>query len=252
MAGLPVKAFWFVALLLGLSACSDAAAPDTSTASAFDPAHQAVSEHSTSTLVFEPSELDMGTVKEGEKAVAHILIRNSGSKMENIVSMQTSCGCSVAEPEQRLLMPGAFTRATISIDTFAKQDEVKKWVELTDGQGRRSRAVLHLKVLPSPHMKADTRSIFDGKCATCHFDPAKGKESGPAIYQAVCSMCHGNNAAGAYAPSLHGHQDVTILGGLIAHGSGTRHMPGFALREGGPLDDKQIRALAEWLLTLDD
>ncbi len=205
-----------------------------------------------SDLVFEPAELDMGSVREGEKAIGYLRIRNAGHSMEQITEMRTSCGCSVAEPEDRVLMPGGFTRVRITIDTFAKQDRVRKWVELVDGKGRRSRAILYLKVLPNPHLDASARSIFDGQCAACHFDPASGKRQGAAIYRAVCSMCHGENAGGAYAPALRGHRDKDTLGALIAHGTGSRHMPGFARSEGGPLEPAQIRALADWLAGLDD
>lgn len=206
----------------------------------------------TSPLVFEPPELDIGSVKEGDKAVAYIRVRNAGSQMQTITRMQTSCGCSMAEPEQRLLPPGSFTRVKIVIDTFAKQQEVTKWVELTDGQGRRSRAILHLNVQANPHLQAEGRSIFDGKCAACHVDPAKGKTSGHAIYKAVCAMCHGKQAAGAYAPALRGYMDADILVSVIARGTGSQYMPGFARDSGGPLDTGQIAALARWLSTLDE
>ncbi|HKI61927.1 MAG TPA: DUF1573 domain-containing protein [Mariprofundaceae bacterium] len=205
-----------------------------------------------STLVFEPVELDMGSIPEGDKAVAYIQIRNAGKAMEQIVSIETSCGCSTAEPEQRLVMPGEFTRVKISIDTFAKQDNVIKWVELTDSHGYRSKAILHLNVLPNPHMDAGSRSIFSGKCAACHFEPAKGLSSGPEIFRAVCSMCHGEKADGGYAPSLRGHQDGVVLSKLIAEGTGSQHMPGFSHARGGPLNEKQIATLVQWLLALDE
>jgi len=194
----------------------------------------------------------MGSIPEGDKAVAFIQIRNAGNAMEQIVSMETSCGCSIAEPEQRLVMPGSFTRVKITIDTFAKQEDVTKWVELTDSHGHRSKAILHLKVLPNPHLDAGSRSIFSGKCAACHFDPARGRSSGSEIFHAVCSMCHGEKAVGAYAPALRGHKDAEVLAGLIARGTGSQHMPGFSREKGGPLNEKQIAALVQWLLALDE
>lgn len=209
-------------------------------------------EKSSSQLVFEPGELNLGSVKEGDKAVGYIRIRNAGKTMEQIVEMTTSCGCSVAEPEQRLLAAGAFTRARITIDTFAKQDEVKKWVELTDGRGRRSRATIYLNITENPHLEVKGRSIFSGQCAACHFDPAKGKVSGENIFKAVCSMCHGAKAEGAYAPALRGRGDARLLAAQIARGSGSQHMPGFSIAHGGPLDERQIAAITQWLLRLDE
>jgi len=209
-------------------------------------------EGSDSMLVFEPPYLDMGTVKEGEEAVVYLRVRNAGDVMQQIVDVQASCGCSLVEPEERLLMPGGFTRIKVTMDTFAKQDEVKKWVQLTDAEGRTSKAVLTLVVRPNPHLGGGSRTIFDGKCAACHFDPAKGKVNGPEIFTAVCAMCHGAHAEGAVAPGLRYHTDANAVALLIANGTGSQHMPGFARKAGGPLTEKQIAALSEWLSGLDE
>jgi len=205
-----------------------------------------------STLVFEPDHVDMGSVKEGDEAIAFLRVRNAGDVMANIVAVETSCGCSVAEPEQRLLMPGGFTRIRVVVDTFAKQGEAKKWVQLTDDLGKTSKVWLVLNVQPNAHLDTTSRSIFKGKCAACHFDTAKGKMKGPELYRAVCSMCHGGKAEGVSGPSLWHHNDVGVLAELIANGTGSHHMPGFALSEGGPLTPKQINALSQWLSTLDE
>ncbi|RLL55965.1 DUF1573 domain-containing protein [Mariprofundus sp. EBB-1] len=205
-----------------------------------------------SALVFEPDHVDMGTVKEGHEATVFLRVRNAGDVMANIVAVETSCGCSVAEPEDHLLMPGAFTRIKVVVDTFAKQGDAKKWVSLTDDLGRSSKVWLTLNVQANPHLNVGSRSIFNGKCAACHFDTAKDQVKGPQIYAAVCSMCHGDNGQGAVAPSLKHHNDAGVLALLIANGTGSQHMPGFALQQGGPLSDSQITALSEWLSTLDE
>ncbi len=208
------------------------------------------SEVLSSPLLFEPDHIDMGSVKEGESAEVYLRVRNSGDTMQQIVDVQTSCGCSVAEPEERLIMPGGFTRIHVVIDTFAKQDEVKKWVLLTDAEGRTSKAWLALAVRPDPHLNGSNRSIFDGKCASCHYTPAEGKVSGLDIYAAVCAMCHGVEAEGASAPAL-SHIRRDILATLTANGTGSQHMPGFAKSVGGPLTGGQIEALSQWLSELD-
>lgn len=204
-----------------------------------------------SPLLFEPAHIDMGSVKEGEHAEVYLRVRNSGSTMQQIVDVQTSCGCSVAEPEERLIMPGGFTRIHVSIDTFAKQDAVKKWVLLTDAKGRTSKAWLTLIVRPDPHLSSSSRSIFDGKCAACHYTPAFGKVKGTDIYAAVCAMCHGAKGEGDSAPAVSHIHDRGILTTLIGNGTGSQHMPGFAKSVGGPLNEQQIKALSRWLSELD-
>jgi len=205
-----------------------------------------------SKLVFEPEDVDVGAFTEGEDAVVYLRVRNAGDRMANIVSVTTSCGCTVAEPEQSLLMPGGFTRIKLVVDTFAKQDKVRKWVELTDDLGQRNRGWITMQVTANPHMADSGRSIFDGKCAACHFTPAEGKHAGPAIYAAVCAMCHGGKGSGAYAPKLAGHRDAELLAGMIAQGTGSRQMPAFSREKGGPLDHEQIESLSKWLSTLDE
>lgn len=203
-------------------------------------------------LVFEPAHVDMGTVPEGREAVVFLRLRNTGDEPVHITRVETSCGCTVARPAQYVLPPGALTQMKVRVDTFAKQAEVRKWVRVTDQRGRVSTAWLSLNVRPDPHLNGTTRSLFDGACATCHAAPAAGKRTGEAIYAAVCAMCHGPAAEGAYAPALTDHKDGDVLEAVIRHGTGSRHMPGFAKDEGGPLSDEQIHTLRQWLLSLDD
>jgi len=203
-------------------------------------------------LVFDPPELDLGEAKEGDKVTAVLLLRNNGQGFAQIARVETSCGCTTAEPETRMLAPGAFTRLRVEIDTFGKRGKTRKWVKVFDQQGRETTAWLTLFTRDNPHLKADNRSLFDGQCASCHFQPAAGLTDGKAIYKAVCAMCHGADAKGGYAPALSRLRDADALKGIIAHGTGTAHMPGFARAAGGPLDGQQLDALVRWVLSLDD
>ncbi|MFQ5581830.1 MAG: DUF1573 domain-containing protein [Mariprofundaceae bacterium] len=202
--------------------------------------------------MFEPAKVHMGTVMEGKEAATFLQLRNSGDQIVHIARVETSCGCTVAKPEQNSLPPGAFTRLKVQVDTFAKQAGVKKWIRVTDHEGRITTAWLTLDVRPNPHLKGASRSLFDAPCASCHALPAKGKRSGESIYTAVCAMCHGQEAQGAYAPALTGWKDGEVLSEIISHGTGTRHMPGFSEEVGGPLSTEQIRTLRQWLISLDE
>ena len=203
-------------------------------------------------LVFDPIELDMGDVLEGEKATATILIRNNGDGFAQIVKVESSCGCTTVEPETQMLAGGAFTPLHVEVDTFGKLGDIRKSITMTDQYGKQSTAWLMLHVTKNPHVMGENRSIFDGKCAACHAAPAKGKVLGFEIYTAVCVMCHGAGAKGAYAPSLLAINDEDTLSALIANGTGTHHMPAFAQNKGGPLSEKQINALAKWIISLDE
>jgi len=205
-----------------------------------------------SVLLFDPSDLNLGDVLEGEKISASVLIRNTGNRSNQIVHIESSCGCTAVEPDTRMLAAGAFTNLHIDIDTFGKRGEVKKSIVLTDQKGNQSTLWLHLYVKENPHAMHSQRSLFDGSCGSCHFDPAQGKQTGAAIYAAVCVMCHGIEGQGAYAPRLVGHHDINVLEQLIGHGTGTNHMPAFSQKLGGPLSARQINALSRWIISLDD
>jgi len=207
---------------------------------------------STSNLVFDPSELDLGEVLEGKKVTATLLIRNNGQEFAQIVKVESSCGCTTAEPETRMLSPGSFTILHVEVDSFGKRGDVRKSITMVDQYGEKSIAWLTLHVKRNPHAVGENRSIFDGECASCHVEPAKGKVLGSDIYKAVCVMCHGAGAKGAYAPSLLAMHDEDVLRELIANGTGTHHMPAFAQKKGGPLTQKQISVLAKWIISLDE
>jgi len=202
-------------------------------------------------LHLQPEVLDMGEVKEGEEAKGILFIRNNSDTTITIIDIQTSCGCTAAEPKEKILAPGAFTELEIRTDSTVKMGDVVKEITITDSAGHVAKSRVKLKVLENPHLVREGRGLFDGKCAACHVDPVKGKVTGKAIYDAACLMCHGDEGKGAYAPALTGQEDDTALRHIIIHGTGSPQMPGFALAEGGPLTDEQVHELTRWLLSLE-
>ncbi len=202
-------------------------------------------------LVIQPVHMDMGEVMEGKEARATLFLRNTGSLPVHVSKVESSCGCTTVSPGTRELSPGAFTPLHVRVDTTAKRGAVKKNITVFDNQGRKTQAWLTLIVQPNPHMGAMRgKGIFDGKCASCHAEPARKKARGDAIYKAVCAMCHGGKAEGAYAPALRG-RDAKFLSSVLSNGLG-RRMPSFAKEKRGPLSRAQIATVAKWLSKLDE
>jgi len=212
---------------------------------------QVCGEELASPLLFQPESLLMAPVREGETAKGSFLLRNTGEETLTIVEVATSCGCTAAEPQNKVLAPGEFTSLSITIETDAKMGEVRKWVKVTDQFGRVATGWLTLTVENNPHMVRDGKGIFDGNCRSCHYDAVQGKRRGSEIYAAACAMCHGAKGVGGNAPALNHAWDKKHLEAIIRHGVGNPHMPGFARKAGGPLTDRQIRALRQWVLNLD-
>lgn len=243
-----VRVIWIAGMvLLGLcSACSE-----QKESHATGQTDIAINQAETAGLVFDPPEIDVGEVVEGKHATARFLIRNNSQRFLSIANIEAPCGCTTGEPETRVLDGGAFTVLEVDIDTFGKTGDVRKSISVIDQYGRKTTAWVQVHVMENPHLSQSERSIFDGTCAACHVAPAAGQTNGREIYKAVCAMCHGQNAKGGYAPDLTVFDDADALMTVIAHGTGNQHMPGFAQDQGGPLDEKQLKSLAQWLISLD-
>ncbi len=203
-------------------------------------------------LHVQPEFFYLGDIKEGETGTATFLIRNNSAQAIYIVDIQASCGCTAAEPESYMIMPGSFTPLKVVVDTTAKQNGIRKMIHITDSSGQKASAILTFNVVENPHASSQgkIKGIFDGKCASCHFDPLLTKKSGADIYRVGCAMCHGADAVGGYAPDLRGFSSLAALKERISKGVGRPQMPGFAKENGGPLSQEQVAALAEWLMNI--
>jgi len=203
-------------------------------------------------LHIQPEVYRLGDIKEGEAAVATFLIRNNHSVPIELVDIQTSCGCTAAEPESFVIMPNDFTPLRVTVDTTAKQSNIKKSITVKDSLGNEATALLEFNVVENPHLNLNRKikGIFDGKCASCHFEPLVKQQSPEKLYAVGCAMCHGAQAEGDYAPKLRNYASLSALKTIISNGVGKPQMPGFAQKNGGPLTAEQITQLSKWLVSL--
>lgn len=181
-----------------------------------------------------------------------------------------SCGCTTTESPPLPWGVSAGTnghlRFTVNLKLMGKARKQAKLVRVVTDQGFVD-LTLRLNVVP-PRMpsqseperaralklaQADRQALFRGECATCHAQPAAGKEDGRALYYAVCAACHEGNPPGA-APDLFAIKTPTNVDfwlNWISHGKAGSLMPGFSKAEGGPLSEMQIAYLARYLNTSD-
>jgi len=214
--------------------------------------HEVSSTQALPMLHIQPEVYDLGDIKEGETAIATFLIRNNSTKPIQLVDIQSSCGCTAAEPDSYMIMPNTFTQLKVTVDTTAKQSNIKKLITVRDSLGNQATALLQFNVVENPHLSLTRKvqGIFDGKCASCHFDPLLKQQSAAKMYEVGCAMCHGADAEGAYAPKLKGYASLSALKAIISDGVGKPQMPGFAHENGGPLTQIQIEILSKWLVSL--
>ncbi len=203
-------------------------------------------------LHIQPEVYRLGDIKEGETAIATFLVRNNHSQPIELVDIQTSCGCTAAEPESFVIMPNDFTQLRVTVDTTAKQSNIKKSITVKDSLGNEANALLEFNVVENHHLSLNRKikGIFDGKCASCHFEPLLKQQSAAKLYAVGCAMCHGVDAEGGYAPKLRGYASESALKTIISNGVGKPQMPGFSQKKGGPLTSEQITVLSKWLASL--
>jgi len=217
-------------------------------------------------LQAEPWQKDIGHVKTDGKAHAVFRLVNLGGKTLNILSVEPSCGCTVATLSTKTIMPGQLATLSLDLDTSLKLGQVKKEIILTTNDPKHPHATLTLLATVDPnfqgHQKIAVKNrlvLFQGECATCHVNKGVGK-SGEALFNADCAMCHGVQGKGRVAPALvarlnnapdaryHQPAFLSRFKTIIAEGAPDNPgMPPFSHAQGGPLSDSQIDSLLTYL-----
>jgi hypothetical protein len=105
------------------------------TAATGDPAQQAaaaaenqVPTGPTTTVVYEHTDFDFGTVKEGEKVKHTFKFKNTGSEPLIISNAKGSCGCTVPKWPSEPVAPGATSQIDVEFDSKGKPGKQTKRV----------------------------------------------------------------------------------------------------------------------------
>lgn len=219
-------------------------------------------------------------MKEASPAVGEVAANytfwftNVSSKEVVINAVRTSCGCTTAKlPTMPWhVPPGTNSPLEVSIDLRGKAGVISKAVTVDSTAGIKSLIIkvnipggapqTGLQIPGHPMMNdvdrlknmqsalADRQVVFkDAKCATCHADPAKTLAGGPQLYTAVCGICHDSVQRAALVPDLKApkHEtDIDYWKQWITYGKAGSMMPAFGKADGGPLNEQQIAALADY------
>ena len=124
---------FFAAAVMSLVACKDdsakagaseslatTAAPTTATVPTAAPPVAAVPSGPTTSVTFNETEFDFGTVTEGEKVVHVYKFSNTGSEPLVISNAKGSCGCTVPEWPKEPIAPGASSEIRVQFDSSGK------------------------------------------------------------------------------------------------------------------------------------
>ena len=199
---------------------------------------------------------------------------NTSSKEVVINAVRTSCGCTSTKlPTMPWhIPPGTNSPLEVSIDLRGKSGVISKAVTVDSTAGIKSLIIkvnipggapqTAVQIPGHPMMNdvdrlknmqsalGDRQVVFkDAKCATCHADPAKTLAGGPQLYTAVCGICHDSVQRAALVPDLKApkHEtDMDYWKQWITYGKAGSMMPAFGKADGGPLNEQQIAALADY------
>jgi mono/diheme cytochrome c family protein len=221
-------------------------------------------------LVWEKESME-ATLKSGERYTHFSFwFTNTSSSEVAIHNARSSCFCTVARlPEQPWrIAPGASGPIQVSMDLAGKSGTVMKAVTVETSAGNKTLMVK--TTIPTPATSAGNASMVDAdrlknmqtaladrqavfkkaECASCHAEPAKGKTDGAELYAAVCHSCHDSPHRASSVPDLRALNhptDAEHWRKWVTYGRAGSMMPAFAQAEGGPLDDRQINALVDYL-----
>ncbi len=202
---------------------------------------------------FDHQTHDFGAIPSNQKQDFSWAYHNDGKASLTILSMNPSCGCTASVAEPKSVPPGGSGALKITYDPAGQSGDVRKTLTVVTNDPKRPRTILTIlakvastedEVLPNGHPRFAGQSLLMGSCASCHAIPEEGK-TGAALWEAVCSMCHGptDERLGAYVRS---HDDAALTQ-AITYGTANPKMPGFSSLMGGPLDEAQVASLVKFL-----
>ena len=198
-------------------------------------------------------------------AVFTFAVTNISKEDITINSVSTSCGCTAAKLPQQpwLLHPGDHGEVGATMHVAGKWGKVVKTLTIASSQG--SHMLTVQSILPDPNSPAgqrvversrnlqvaaaDRQAVFRGDCAKCHVETTVGK-TGKELYTAACGICHDAEHKATMVPTLLGRTgtfDEAYWNQWVRNGKIGSLMPAFEAKQGGPLDENQIKSLVGYL-----
>lgn len=103
-------------------------------------------------------EHDFGQIVEGSIVVHDFVVTNDGDAELYLIKVSSSCGCTVAKPEQDKLQPGESTKIKVTFNAASRHGRQKKYVNVftNDKSNTRYRLVIVANVISKD--EAETKS----------------------------------------------------------------------------------------------
>jgi mono/diheme cytochrome c family protein len=212
-------------------------------------------------LVWDSIEKTLEVKPDGHEARFEFSVTNKSAEPVEILHIEPSCGCTVAELPSNpwVLAPGANGSFSAVVDYRGKHGKFSKTLNVQSSAGSQLLTVI-INVPDTEESRrarnqqlaiADRQAVFRGECASCHVGPTAGKV-GAELYTAACAICHGANNRASMVPDLmiaREERNAAYWEKWISDGKERTLMPAFAAKHFGPLSDEQIASLVEYAMT---
>ncbi len=92
-------------------------------------------------MEISPETHDFGNAKQNQALVKEFEIENIGSENLELGRISTSCGCTVAKPEVKLLKPGGKTLLKVTLETRRYKGQLQRSVSIASNDPRRVKTI---------------------------------------------------------------------------------------------------------------
>lgn len=208
-------------------------------------------------IQFETQRYNFGKTNQGTKVQYPFLFTNVGAGDLVLYQLKTTCGCTAAIASTGPYHSGEKGAITVTYDSRGKVGFTTKEITVhsNDPKSPHSLTLEGVVNIDATHPEIKPGEVlFSGSCAECHSVPAKGKV-GKELYDSVCHMCHDfpqESGKKWVAPNKLSLSKLSRrkLKKNISKGIPYTSMSAFSNEESGPLTDKQIDSLIDYLYTL--
>ncbi len=191
--------------------------------------------------VFEKTHFDMGQVEEGKKISLDIPLKNLLPATIQILSSDTSCGCTQVEVIDEIIEPGQEGFIVMTTDTSAKLGQFKKSITLITNLFKFPIEItVDGFVVHQKGKMVDKTVLFKGECKTCHVGENIGEKTGALLFNSICYMCHKEGFDKKKLTLEEIKKSITI-------GVDGTSMPGYSKEKKGPLTKEQIQTLVDFI-----
>ncbi len=95
-------------------------------------------------IAIEPEGFDFGQTLQNKTVTKEFVVRNLGKADLVLEEVTTSCGCTAALPESKVIKPGAQTPLRVSVETRSSLGRAEKVVTIRSNDP--TRAILQIKL----------------------------------------------------------------------------------------------------------